>query len=98
MPYFLMRILFEFEDNKKSISRNFMKKLIHCIKSMTFRKRGKDEINRKFNFKLKSHDNWDDTFDYPYLCEIIEVLLPKISVSYFYLNKQTLRTCRISVR
>ena len=64
-----------------------MKKLIHCIKSMIFRKRGKDEINRKFNFKLKSHDNWDDTFDYPYLCDIIEVLLPKISVSYFYLNQ-----------
>ena len=51
---------------------------------MTFRKRGKDEINKKFNFKLKNHDNWDDTFEYPYLCEIIEVLLPKISVSVLF--------------
>ena len=65
---------------------------------MTFRKRGKDEINKKFNFKLKNHDNWDDTFEYPYLCEIIEVLLPKISVSDFYLNKETLRRYRSSVR
>ena len=79
-----MRTILEMKDQKMVYQENlFKKKLIYCIKSMSFRKRGKDEIKRKFNFKLKNHDNWDDTFEYPYLCEIIEVLLPKISVSVF---------------
>lgn len=50
---------------------------------MSYRKRGRDETKQKFNFKLKNHANWDDTFEYPFICEIIEVLLPKISVSVF---------------
>ena len=70
--------------NETVVSKNiFKEKIMYCIKTITCRKRERDEPKRNFNFKLKNHTNWNDTFAYPFICEIIEVLLPKISVSTF---------------
>ena len=63
-----------------------MNSAIKYIKTISWRKRAKNEQNGHFNMKLENQKCWNDTFEYPFLCEIIQVVLPKISVSQNMIN------------
>ena len=62
------------------------------MQSISWRKRPKNDRKKHFNIKLEDQIGWNDSFSYQFLCEILQVILPKITVSKpkFSTTKQAL--------